>query len=387
MIRVERVTKLYGAHAAVRDLDFSIAEGECVGFLGLNGAGKTTTLRILSCLVAPTSGSVNIRGIDAEASPHEIRKLIGFLPDTPPLYEEMRVGEYLKFAGRLRQMRAGAVRDRIPHVARTCGLEDVLDTTISSLSHGYKQRVGIAQAVIHEPALLILDEPIQGLDPVQIVEMRTMIRALRGQHTILLSSHILSEIAQTCDRILMLHEGRIAAQGTECELSGRFGESFQIHLEASGGAEEVRAALAPVAGLEIIEVKAIREGCTVTLRSVEDLRASISQAVVSAGIGLLGLRAERSGLESIFLSLSRGHVGEVVPGAAGAAGAAVSEAAIDDTQKTPSGTPSSGDSDASCTNPDQSSPPSAIAEASKDGSEVLDESGENDVAEDDAVRH
>ncbi|RZO55063.1 MAG: ABC transporter ATP-binding protein, partial [Sandaracinaceae bacterium] len=177
MIVVDRVSKFYGRNAAVRDLDFRIEEGECVGFLGLNGAGKSTTLRLLSCLLLPTSGRVTIRGFDVEEQPHEIRKLIGYLPDEPPLYPEMRVEEFLRFAGKLRRMSAEQLQLRLPKVMAQTGLEAVRDQTIGTLSHGYQQRVGIAQAIVHEPALLILDEPIQGLDPVQIVEMRALIRS------------------------------------------------------------------------------------------------------------------------------------------------------------------------------------------------------------------
>lgn len=315
MINVERVTKFYGAHAAVRDLDFQIEEGECVGFLGLNGAGKTTTLRMLSCLVVPTSGKVTVRGLDAETSPHEIRKLIGFLPDRPPIYEEMRVSEYLHFAGKLRQMSSQMLRARAPEVAEQCGLTEVWDDPLASLSHGYKQRVGIAQAVIHKPALLILDEPIQGLDPVQIVEMRNMIRDLRGQHTILLSSHILSEIEQTCDRILMLHKGRIAASGTEAELAASVGSRFALELRVGADEAALRQALAAVPDLSIDSVK-VEEGVALaSLVAERDLRAELSRAIVGAKLDLLGLSGRQSGLEGIFMSLSQAK-SEVPPAAA-----------------------------------------------------------------------
>ncbi|MFW6023533.1 MAG: ABC transporter ATP-binding protein, partial [Myxococcota bacterium] len=255
MIVVDHVTKYYGANPAVRDLDFRIEEGECVGFLGLNGAGKTTTLNLLSCLLLPTSGKVTIRGLDAEEEPHEIRKFIGYLPDAPPVYGEMRVTEFVRFAGRLRRMTSAAVKERLPEVIDICGLREVADQAIGTLSHGYRQRVGIAQAIVHKPALLILDEPIQGLDPVQIVEMREMIRSLRGEHTILLSTHILSEIEQTCDRILMLHEGRITAQGTEEELASQFGGGVGIELEVRGEEGAVRQALQALEGIDGVAVQ------------------------------------------------------------------------------------------------------------------------------------
>lgn len=309
MIEVDKVTKYYGAHPAVRDLDFRIEEGECVGFLGLNGAGKTTTLRLLSCLLLPTSGRVRIRGIDAEEQPHEIRKFIGFLPDTPPVYSEMTVTEFLRFAGKLRRMNGPEIQKRLPHVVEICGLEPVAEQPIATLSHGYRQRVGIGQAIIHDPALLILDEPIQGLDPVQIVEMREMIRNLRGKHTILLSTHILSEIEQTCDRILMLNEGRIAAQGSEEELASRFGEGSIVEVEVrpapGAGAAVAKEALSGIEAIEDISVTPQGEILEVRIRLSTDAREAVAKALVEAGFGLLGLRRVSTGLERIFVELSR----------------------------------------------------------------------------------
>lgn len=313
MIVVEKVTKYYGSHPAVRDLDFRIAEGECVGFLGLNGAGKTTTLRLLSCLLLPTSGRVSVRGLDAEEQPHEIRKFIGFLPDTPPLYEEMTVAEFIRFAGQLRQMRKADVERRLPDVFDTCGLHAVSDQAISTLSHGYRQRVGIAQAIVHRPALLILDEPIQGLDPVQIVEMREMIRALRGQHTVLLSTHILSEIERTCDRILMLHEGRITAQGSEGELATMFGDGAVVELDVRGDEALVLSTLEKAAdGVETTVVSSDRGVVRVRVKARTDIREELSRVVVGAGLGLLSLSQVSSGLENIFVRLSRAR-GEQAP--------------------------------------------------------------------------
>jgi ABC-2 type transport system ATP-binding protein len=307
MIVVDRVSKYYGDHAAVRDLDFTIAEGECVGFLGLNGAGKSTTLRLLSCLLLPTAGRITIRGFDAEAEPHEIRKLIGYLPDDPPLYPEMTVERFLRFAGKLRRMKSSDIDRRMAAVLDVTSLASVADQPIGTLSHGYKQRVGIAQAIIHKPALLILDEPIQGLDPVQIVEMRELIRSLRGEHTILLSSHILSEIERTCDRLLMLHKGRIVAQGTEDEIGGRLSGtlSHATELEVRGTEDAVRAALAPLS-VEIEAIESVGDGVLrVRTRSAADARESIAAALVGAGVGLLGLKRGSTALEDIFVRLSQ----------------------------------------------------------------------------------
>ena len=314
MIVVEGVSKYYGRNPAVRDLTFTIAEGECIGFLGLNGAGKSTTLRMLSCLLLPTAGSIRVGGFDVESEPHEIRKLIGYLPDAPPLYPEMRVDEYLKFAGRLRRMSAKQVRARLPIVLDKTGLDDVSSAPIETLSHGYRQRVGIAQAMIHDPDLLILDEPIQGLDPVQIIEMRALIRSLRGEHTILLSSHILSEIERTCDRVLMLNEGRIVASGTEDEIVAQlqarpatYREAAARHwvmLEVRGDEAAIRAALA-ASELKVLEVVPLADGvCRVGVQSATDVRELIAKRVVDAGLGLLALQRTQSALEEAFVRMS-----------------------------------------------------------------------------------
>lgn len=305
MIAVEHVSKYYGAHRAVSDLNFEIREGECVGFLGLNGAGKSTTLRLLSCLVLPTAGRIRIRGLDVVEDPHGIRKLIGYLPDTPPVYPEMTVAEYLRFAARLRGLSGAELESRFERVLGTCTLEDVADIPIGTLSHGYRQRVGIAQAIVHGPALLILDEPIQGLDPVQIVEMRKMIAALRGEHTILLSTHILTEIERTCDRILMMHKGRIAAEGSEEELAARLSQERQLQLEVVGEETSLRRALARVSEVSKLVVEHLGDGRLRVMVRVDDAaREKVSRAIVQADLGLLSMETLSSGLEGIFLELS-----------------------------------------------------------------------------------
>lgn len=308
MIEVDQVNKYYGDRAAVRDLSFTIDAGECVGFLGLNGAGKSTTLKMLSCLLLPTSGRVRVAGLDVEAQPHEVRKLLGFLPDTPPVYGEMTVESYVRFAGRLRRMSARDVDRRLPEVLDICGLGAVAEQAIGTLSHGFRQRVGIAQAVVHDPKLLILDEPIQGLDPVQIVEMRKLIRSLRGRHTILMSTHILSEIERTCDRILMLHRGRIAAQGTEEELEARFGAGGTVDVTL-GGADAGRVAevLGGVDGVTGHELRGEADGhLSVRVSTAPERRGAVSRALVEAGFDLLAFEPVATGLEQVFVSLSEG---------------------------------------------------------------------------------
>jgi ABC-2 type transport system ATP-binding protein len=305
MIVVDKVSKYYGSRRAVADLTFEIRAGECIGFLGLNGAGKSTTLRLLSCLLLPTSGRISVRGFDVVTHPHEIRKLIGYLPDTPPLYLEMTVREYLDFAGRLRGLEGAELTKMRERAASLCSLKDVLQQPISQLSHGYRQRVGIAQAIIHGPSLLILDEPIQGLDPVQIVEMRNMIGALRGEHTILLSTHILSEIEATCDRILVMHQGRIAAQGTEEELAARLLKTRSLEIEVRGNAELLTAALAPIPAVHKLHVVPHNDSIVRAFVEVDDAaREQVSRAIFEAGLGLLSMQGQSTGLEAVFLQLS-----------------------------------------------------------------------------------
>jgi ABC-2 type transport system ATP-binding protein len=311
MIVVDNVSKYYGSRRAVADLTFEIRAGECIGFLGLNGAGKSTTLRLLSCLLLPTSGRISVRGFDVVTHPHEIRKLIGYLPDTPPLYLEMTVREYLDFAGRLRGLEGAELNKMRDRASRLCSLKDVLHLPISQLSHGYRQRVGIAQAIIHGPSLLILDEPIQGLDPVQIVEMRNMIGELRGEHTILLSTHILTEIEATCDRILVMHQGRVAAQGTEEELAARLLKTRALEIEVRGTAELLTAALAPLPAVHKLQVTPHSDTIVRANIEVDDAaREQVSRAIFEAGLGLLSMHGQSTGLEAVFLQLSNSGSGQ-----------------------------------------------------------------------------
>ena len=304
MIQAEGLTKFYGELRAVHDVSFEIAEGEIVGILGLNGAGKSTILQILSGALNPTSGQVRIGGLDAAEHPDDVRRRIGFLPEEPPLYREMTVEAYLRFVGRLKGMSAVDVERRLDAVCDRTQLSDRREQVIGTLSHGFRKRVGIAQAIINEPQLLILDEPISGLDPVQIVEMRDMIRGLQGKHTILLSSHILTEISQTCDRILMIDRGQIVASGSEDELVGQFasGENLVMLLRGDRGELEKRlgadervsefAVHGEVGG--VVEIRMTLAG---------DVREELVRALVDAGFGLRGLRSSEQELEQAFLAM------------------------------------------------------------------------------------
>ena len=308
MIEVRQLTKYYGEHAAIRDLSFDISRGEVIGFLGLNGAGKTTTLKILGCLLLPTAGRVVVGGIDVLQNPHEVRKKIGFLPDTPPVYGEMTVGAYLTFAARLRGVLSKDAPARVREVEERTGLADVHGELISSLSHGYRQRIGLAQAMVHKPALLILDEPTSGLDPKQIVDMRALIRQLRGDHTLLISSHFLAEISQTCDRLLVIREGEIVAQGTERELAANLGPAHEIEVTVRGAAARALEVSRGILGVSNVTLLS-EEGGEVALRvqATSDVRAQLSRSLVLASLDLLRFDRTASRLESVFIQLSEGE--------------------------------------------------------------------------------
>lgn len=307
MIRVQKLSKYYGDKRALGPVSFEIADGETIGFLGLNGAGKTTALRILACDLRPSAGAVSIGGIDALENPHEVRKQIGFAPETPPLYTDMNVIEYLTFAGEMRGLAGGELKKRLADVLDLTSLTDVSRDVISTLSHGYKQRVGLAQAIVHKPKFLILDEPTRGLDPVQIVEMRNLIHDLKENHTVLLSSHILTEISQTCDRLLVLGKGEILGSGTEGELTSQEGEIQQVTVAVRCAADARKAVtelLGKVNGVTNVAEPYEQAGASVyALATNKDVRADVSRAVVTAGYDLIKLDKARSELENTFIRL------------------------------------------------------------------------------------
>jgi ABC-2 type transport system ATP-binding protein len=307
VIEVQGLTRYYGSFPAVRDATFKIQDREIVGFLGLNGAGKSTMLRVLAGLQMPSSGTVIVDGVDATLAADAMRKRIGFLPEDPPLYREMRVAEFLRWVGQVKGCSKAEVDAELPKVVETCQLGEVTEKVIAELSHGFRKRVGIAQAIIHRPSVVILDEPISGLDPRQIVEMRSVVRALKKFATVLISSHILSEIAQSVDRILVIHKGKIVAEGTEQQLSGSLGTGTRLSLVLRGKValcEELLGKSELVDGYEVAaQDDAELVGVEVTLKA--DKREELVRELVIGGVGVRSVQDAMGELEQIFLQLTR----------------------------------------------------------------------------------
>jgi ABC-2 type transport system ATP-binding protein len=312
VIEISDLYKYYGDNRAVGPLSVTIEPGQVVGLLGLNGAGKTTTLRILACDLLPTSGSVRVDGIDVVENSDAVRSRVGYLPDTPPLYGEMTVREYLRFVGRLRGVSSKDIGKRVAEVLGLTELDSVAERTIATLSHGFKQRVGIAQAIVHKPSLVVLDEPISGLDPVQIVEMRRLLRSLRGEHTVIISSHILSEISETCDQILVFRDGQIAASGSEAELSAQLlsGVSVDVTVRRPEGLAETDLVCSLEEDREITDIVSIlhRESgerlTSLRIQMKRDRRTELVTKLLEQGCGLLELSRARRELENVFLQLA-----------------------------------------------------------------------------------
>jgi len=311
MISVQHLTKKYGSFTAVNDISFEVEKGEVVGFLGPNGAGKSTTMKILTAFLPPTSGSAKIAGFDVFTQSIEARKRIGYLPENTPLYTDMNIVDYLAFAGELRGMSRAEIRKRMPDVLDITALGDVSQDPIGTLSHGYRQRVGVAQAIIHQPKFLILDEPTRGLDPVQIVEMRNLIHDLKQNHTVLISSHILTEISQTCDRLLVLGDGEILKSGTEETLTQDLHvRHVVVAVKRAAGDEffggNVAERLGKVEGVTKVDApKEAHDIMTYTVHCDRETRAALGKAVVDSGWDLLRLDSLTSELEQTFISLVR----------------------------------------------------------------------------------
>ncbi|HEU4929670.1 MAG TPA: ABC transporter ATP-binding protein [Candidatus Krumholzibacteria bacterium] len=307
MIEATGLGKRFGARHAVRDVTFSIAAGEIVGFLGPNGAGKTTTLRMLTGFLPPTEGEARVAGFDVVTQSMEVRSRIGYLPETVPVYRDLTVSAYLEYVGRLKGIARHEQAQRIATVVEACGIGDVRARRIGALSRGYRQRVGLAQALLNDPDVLFLDEPTVGLDPKQIVEIRELIRSLAGRRTVLLSTHILPEVNLLCRRVLIIHKGRLVADARPEELRARGKGSLRIEVEARAPGEVLAALLARVAGIAAVEaLEASAHGdarVRVTAKDGDDPREAMVAALVAAGIGLRSMSVAAASLEDVFLEL------------------------------------------------------------------------------------
>lgn len=303
MIQAENLTKYYGEVQALRDVSFRVEQGEIVGLLGPNGAGKTTAMKILTCFLPPSSGTARVAGHDIFDAPLEVKRSVGYLPEEPPVYPELTVEEYLAYAGRLKGLGRGEVKAARARAMEKCGLDDVAGRLIGNLSKGYRQRVGLAQALIHNPPVLILDEPTVGLDPAQIIEIRGLIQDLAREHTVVLSTHILPEVTATCQRIIIINEGSIVAVDTYENLSQQVGTSRRILLKVSRPGPGLADTLLALPG--VLAVHPEPGGAyRVEARQDRDLREEVARAAVESGAGLLELAGVAVSLEEVFLRLT-----------------------------------------------------------------------------------
>jgi ABC-2 type transport system ATP-binding protein len=309
MMEVRQLNKRFGDVHAVRDLTFQVRKGEVFGFLGPNGAGKTTTMRIVTCYIPASSGTIQVGGLDTVQSSLEVRKKIGYLPENNPLYNDMMVDEYLAFAGELRAMKGAKLSSRINEMVQVCGLTNMARRQIGKLSKGYRQRVGLAQAMLHDPDLLILDEPTSGLDPNQIIEIRQLIKKIGQEKTVIYCSHILSEVSATCSRILIINNGQLVATGTADELTSGAGQSGQYTLRLRGDKSDIETKICGVTGVtnaRVAESQGEWHRLRVATDDKEDIGEGLFRCVVENGWGLAELRRERASLEEVFTQLTRG---------------------------------------------------------------------------------
>ncbi|MGE3178135.1 MAG: ABC transporter ATP-binding protein [Vicinamibacterales bacterium] len=306
MIEVQHLTKRYGRFTAVDDVTFRVERGEILGFLGPNGAGKTTTMRILTGYMPATDGKAMVAGFDVFDQPIEAKRRIGYLPETPPLYPDMSVRDYLSFVAKIKGVPASERRPRLDAVMERTRIADMARRACGKLSKGYKQRVGLAQALIHNPDVLVLDEPTAGLDPKQIIETRQLIKELAGDHTIVLSTHILPEVSQTCQRVVIINKGRVVAVDSPENLTSRLRGAETMYLQVEAPGDTAGPVLAQLPGVTRVSQVEARDGITafeVESERGQDVRRELARTVVSSGWGLLELRPTRASLEDVFLSL------------------------------------------------------------------------------------
>jgi len=306
MIEVKDLTKSYGDRLAVDNISFSVKRGEILGFLGQNGAGKSTTMKILTCFMPATSGNASVAGFDVFENPYEVKKRIGYLPENPPIYLDLLVSEYLDFVANLRKIPRGEKKKKISSVLERCQLGDVRNRLIGNLSKGYRQRVGLAQALIHDPEVLILDEPTVGLDPKQVSEARGLIKSLRSERTVIYSTHILSEVAATCDRIIVIDRGKIVAQESITAL----GATTKTELVVQRSGEEVVSSLRALSGVKNVHYQSNgKERIIVESDPTDDIMAEIAKVVVNKNAGLVRMAPIQLALEDYYLGLISGKRG------------------------------------------------------------------------------
>ena len=308
MIEVDRLTKYYGAKAAIQDVSFDVKKGEILGFLGPNAAGKTTAMRILTCYMPATSGTARIDGYDVFKDSLAVRQRIGYLPENPPLYTDMTTVKYLEFVAKIKGIEHRQIKNRVAEVMERTAIKEVSERIIKHLSKGFKQRVGLAQALIHNPDILILDEPTVGLDPKQIIEVRELIKSLGGDHTVILSTHILPEVSMTCERVIIINEGRIVASDTPDNLTKRLKGSESLFIEVEGPGKKVETKIKQLKGVTQVKREGASRGSIAGFK-VEtelniDLRKELATLIVKEGWGLLEMRPVGMSLEEIFLHLT-----------------------------------------------------------------------------------
>lgn len=305
MIQVEGLTRYYGSKRAISDVSFNVKKGEILGLLGPNAAGKTTTMRILTCYMPPTSGKATIAGYDIFEQSMEVRKITGYLPENPPLYMDFTVKDYLDFVSKIKGVEKNKRVKEIDNVIEKTSLGNERNRIIGKLSKGYKQRVGLAQSLLNNPQIVILDEPTVGLDPKQIIEIRELIKNLRGDHTVILSSHILPEIEQTCERVVIINNGMVVAEDTPQNLTGRLKGTERVLLEIEGSEENVKSVVGSNNSIKNLSVISTSNGVVrIAVESEHDIRKELAQEIVKNGLGLLELSTDKFTLEDIFLHLT-----------------------------------------------------------------------------------
>lgn len=306
MISVQNLSKSYGGIQAIQSLNFQVNKGEVVGFLGPNGAGKSTTMKIITGFMAPTSGSAVIGGFDVFENPIEVKKRIGYLPETPPVYTDMRVKEYLKYVAELKAVEKGKMSQYVSNAIEKTNLGSVENRMIQNLSKGFRQRVGIAQALVSNPEVLILDEPTVGLDPKQVAEIRDLIKDLKGHHTIILSTHILPEVQATCERIIIINKGQIVAQDSLANLTNARRAHQVVHLKVRASSDSFVKGLSALQGVNRVSPGQMAQELVIETGTGDDMIEKIANHAIQNNVGLLGINAVRADLEEVFLNLTYG---------------------------------------------------------------------------------